>query len=94
MRIGALKLHLYLPGCNSLKEKRSIIKPFQERLRKEFNISVAETDLQDVHQSAIICLVMVNSSGVILQSALVDIEHWIHQHYRDLEIQDSTLEII
>jgi len=94
MRIGVLTLHLYLPGCKSLKEKRSIIKPFQERLRREFNLSVAETDLQDIHQSSVICIAMVNSSGVVLQSALTDIEYWIQEHFRDLEIQDSTLEII
>jgi uncharacterized protein YlxP (DUF503 family) len=94
MRIGVLKLHLFLPGCSSLKEKRSRIKPLQERLHREFNVSVAETDFQDIHQSAMICAAMVSSSGVVLEAAMNEIPRWIGAHFRDLEMQESTFEII
>lgn len=38
---GILKFRLY--ECRSLKEKRRIIKPVIEKIRKKFNASVAET---------------------------------------------------
>ena len=44
--VAILTIHLHLPGCASLKEKRELIKPLMVRLRREFNISVAEMDLQ------------------------------------------------
>lgn len=41
-----------IPGCASLKEKRSVVKSVRERLKNRFNLSVAETGLQDVHARA------------------------------------------
>jgi hypothetical protein len=52
MPIAVVTLKLSLAGAHSLKEKRTVIKSLKERLRRSFNISVAETDLQDVWQSA------------------------------------------
>ena len=45
--LATLTIHLHLPACASLKEKRGRIKPLMARLRREFNVSVAEMDLQD-----------------------------------------------
>lgn len=94
MHIGVLKIHLYIPGCSSLKEKRSKIKPLQERLKREFNVSVAEIDLQDIHQSAIIALAMVNTSDPVIEASFELIERWISDHFRDLLVQDTQIEII
>ena len=54
MIIGACTITLHLHGVRSLKEKRSIIKSLQARLRNEFNVSVAEVDAQDIHGRAVI----------------------------------------
>ena len=40
--MGLLTIELYVPGITSLKEKRGVVKPLIARLRKEFNVSVAE----------------------------------------------------
>jgi uncharacterized protein YlxP (DUF503 family) len=45
---------LELPGVTSLKDKRRILKSLLTRLRNDFNVSVAEVDLNDVHRSAVI----------------------------------------
>ncbi|HEX7542302.1 MAG TPA: DUF503 domain-containing protein, partial [Anaerolineales bacterium] len=58
---GLLTLHLHLPGCASLKEKRGRLKPLLTRLHREFNVSVAEMDLQDKWQESVIACGMVNS---------------------------------
>jgi uncharacterized protein YlxP (DUF503 family) len=42
MIIGILTLQVQIPGCKSLKEKRSRLKPLIARLHREFNISVSE----------------------------------------------------
>jgi uncharacterized protein YlxP (DUF503 family) len=44
MSLGLLTIHLHLPGCASLKEKRGRLKPLLTRLHREFNISAAEID--------------------------------------------------
>ena len=45
--LATLTIHLRLPLCTSLKDKRGRIKPLMSRLHREFNVSVAEMDLQD-----------------------------------------------
>jgi uncharacterized protein len=45
--VSLLTLKLTLPGCGSLKQKRSLLSPILARLHKEFNLSVAEIGLQD-----------------------------------------------
>jgi uncharacterized protein len=50
--IGVKVWQLLLPGCASLKEKRSVVKSLKQRLHNEFSVSVAETAHQDVLQRA------------------------------------------
>ena len=52
MIVGTLRVKLLLRDCHSLKEKRRVLKSLKDRLANGFNIAVAETDLQDVWQSA------------------------------------------
>lgn len=59
MHIGVCKIKLYLPESQSLKEKRRILKSLIERLKNKFNISIAEVDALDIHQSAVIGAVSV-----------------------------------
>jgi uncharacterized protein YlxP (DUF503 family) len=41
---------LHLPGCQSLKDKRTIVKSLKDRMHNRFNVSVAETAHQDLWQ--------------------------------------------
>lgn len=59
MIIGALVVQLHLPGVHSLKEKRMIIKSMTARIRRTFNVSVAEIEEQDIHQVAVLGIVCV-----------------------------------
>jgi len=43
---------LHLPGCQSLKDKRTIVKSLRDRMHNRFNVSVAETAHQDLWQRA------------------------------------------
>ncbi len=91
MRIAALSLDLYLPGCQSLKQKRSRLKPLLARLHREFNVSVAEVDLNDTHQSAVIACVIVSNDAAHLQRVLESIPHWVERNRPDLQIVDHQI---
>jgi uncharacterized protein YlxP (DUF503 family) len=43
---------LHLNGCQSLKDKRRILKGLKDRLHQRFNVSVAETAHHDLWQRA------------------------------------------
>jgi len=85
---------LHLPGCGSLKEKRGRLKPLLNRLHREFNLSVAEMDLQDVWQDAIITCAMVTSDTAQLQRSLQVVVRWVESYWPDVQVVDDKIEII
>ncbi len=61
---------LHLPGCQSLKEKRSVLKPLTGELRRALNVSVAETAHQDLWQRAEIACAAVGSARPVVEEML------------------------
>jgi uncharacterized protein YlxP (DUF503 family) len=92
--LGLLTIHLHIPTCASLKEKRGRLKPLISRLHREFNVSVAEMDLQDKWQEAVIACAMVNSDAVILQQSLQSVAKWVDGNWTDGDVWDQKIEII
>ncbi len=91
---GTLTIHLHIPACSSLKEKRGRIKPLTARLHREFNVSVAEMDLQDKWQEAIIACAMVGNERGYLESALQNVTKWIEANWPDGQIIEMRIEIL
>jgi hypothetical protein len=91
--VGVLYLHLDLPGCRSLKEKRGRLQPLLHRLRREFNISVAEVGLQDVWQSALLACALVGGDAAVLQQTLTRVRDWVAVHAADAQLLDDRIEI-
>ncbi|GKV55548.1 hypothetical protein NCCP2222_14950 [Sporosarcina sp. NCCP-2222] len=52
----------FIPDINSLKGKRSVLQRMMERVKNDFNVSVAEIDYQDLWQRTVIALVCVASA--------------------------------
>jgi hypothetical protein len=94
MPVGILTLYLSLPGCSSLKEKRSRLKPLLARLHREFNISVAEIDQNDAWQSVVIACALVSNDHNHVQRSLQHVLHWIEINWQDVEVDSERLEII
>ncbi len=47
-----MAIEVTLPGAESLKDKRAVIRALKDRLRSRFNVSVAEVDHQELWQRA------------------------------------------
>lgn len=92
--LATLTIHLHLPACSSLKEKRRRIKPLIARLHREFNVSVAEVDLQDKWQETIIVCAMVGNGRGHLESALQNVAKWVEGHWTDGDVIEEKIEII
>jgi uncharacterized protein YlxP (DUF503 family) len=71
MPIAYCELDIFLPYCQSLKEKRMILRKTQDRLRSRFNFSVAEIAHQDLWQRSQIGAVTVGADRKLLEQ-LVD----------------------
>lgn len=93
MSVGLLSLHIHLPGCASLKEKRRRLKPLIARLHREFNISVAEVDHQDLWQDSLIACALVSNDNNHTHRSLQQVVKWIEQSWPDVELVDDYLEL-
>jgi len=94
MTIGVLVLILRIPGCASLKEKRGRLKPLIARLHKDYNLSVAEVDDQDIWGRTILACALVSNNQGRVQSKLQKIANWVEREWRDMEVEDAQIEII
>lgn len=94
MAIGLLTLELYLPMNDSLKGKRSILKPLIARIRHDFNVSVCEAEAQDVLTRAVIEVACVSTTGTLAHRHLQSVAHRVEQWHGDAQLIDYYIEML
>jgi uncharacterized protein len=72
--VGVLTLELRIEHAHSLKEKRHVVKRLKERLRGKFNVSVAEIDDMDLHNSAVVAVATVSPSRPFAEKVMQSVE--------------------
>ena len=92
MIVGTLKLRLVLRESHSLKDKRRVIKSLKDTLSNKFNISVAETDEQDVWQTAEVGVATVGTDGSFVQSVLTSVVNYV-RFFGGVELVDAQQEL-
>ena len=80
MHIGLVQLTLRLDGCRSLKEKRHHVRGLIDRLRHQFNASVAEIAYQDEWERAGLGVAVVNSSRPLVERLIEEILDYAESH--------------
>ena len=73
MHVGVLRLTFHLPAARSLKEKRSSVRRFRDRVRSRFDVSIAEVGAQDLLQRAVFGVCVVSSDATVCDSVLADV---------------------
>jgi uncharacterized protein len=68
--IALLTLDIHIPHAHSLKDKRMVLRSVKDRLRSKFNISVSETDHQDLWQRTQLSVVTVGSDDEYVRKTL------------------------
>jgi uncharacterized protein YlxP (DUF503 family) len=90
-RIALGTVELHLPDVGSLKGKRHILKGLKDRLRRRFEIAVAEVDHQDSWQRATLALACVSASGrhanEVISKAMDFIEDNVDGYVIDVQIE-------
>jgi uncharacterized protein YlxP (DUF503 family) len=93
LSLGVLVLKVQLPGCTSLKEKRSRLKPLLARLHREFNISAAEIESLEIWQSAGIACALVSNDPNQTRRALQQAARWVEENWPDVELIEEQIEL-
>jgi uncharacterized protein YlxP (DUF503 family) len=91
---GILTLEISLPGCMSLKEKRSRIRPLLVRLHREFNVSAAEVGQMDAWHEAVLACALVANDAAQVQRSLQAIVPFIETRWPDVTLTDNRIEIV
>jgi len=93
MRVGICTVELSLPGVSSLKGKRSILKSLMARMRREFNVSVAEVADHDLWQSAVLGIVCVSNGADYAHGLLSRAVEWLENGNYDIAVVDYQIEM-
>jgi uncharacterized protein len=94
MPIGFLILYIHIPGCSSLKEKRSHIKPVLARLHRDFNLSVAEYGRQDSWQESEIACALVSNDSIFIQRVIQQVSDYFEANWPDMNLIKTNFEMI
>ncbi|HEX8321190.1 MAG TPA: DUF503 domain-containing protein [Longimicrobium sp.] len=90
MVVGLVVWELHIPGCASLKEKRSVVKSLKDRLHAKFNVSAAETAHQDLLQRSEIAVTVVSGDRKHAQSVLSSADRLVAEEGRARIIDSYT----
>lgn len=77
MVVAVISWDFSLPGCRSLKQKRTVVRSLKDRLSTRFNVSVAETEHQDTWTRAQITVALVAGDRRLADSMLAKVDDYV-----------------
>jgi uncharacterized protein YlxP (DUF503 family) len=90
MVVGLLQVELTIPSADSLKAKRMVLRSLKDRVRKNFNVSIAEVEDNDQWQSAVLAVALVSNDKRFANQVLSKVVDFIESS-RDLVVDDYQL---
>jgi len=91
--VGVLQVELSIPGSESLKDKRRVVRSIKDRLHREHQVSVAETAAQDNLSTAVIGIAVASADGKRAGEVLDTISNKLRA-LLDAEVVSTTRSII
>jgi uncharacterized protein YlxP (DUF503 family) len=91
--VGVLRLSFHIPHARSLKDKRSVVRRFRDRVRARFDVSIAEVGAQDLLQRAVFGVSVVSSDAKVCDSVLAQVAR-AAELSEDAVLTDRSTEVI
>jgi uncharacterized protein YlxP (DUF503 family) len=89
--LGYYQIEIFIPGALSLKDKRFVVQSLKDKVKKKFNVSVAELDGSETWQRSVIGMAMVSNDHGIIENSFDKIIRMLDQDAR-FEIIDRQIE--
>jgi uncharacterized protein len=70
MPVGLLTIELHIPDAQSLKDKRQVLRSLKDKLRRDFNVAVAELEHHDTWQRSVVGIVTISNEEKHLREVL------------------------
>lgn len=87
MRAAALRVEIHIPTPQSLKEKRAVLRPVIDGLRRLGSYSVAEVDHHDDWQRATVGIAVVAPDGKGLDMQISKLRRYLDSRF-EIEVID------
>jgi hypothetical protein len=94
--IAFLTLELHIEAAQSLKDKRRVLRSLKDRLRNNFNVSVAELDASSLWNRATVGVVAISDSRDYLDGLMKNVERQANRitNNAGAEIADSFIDYL
>jgi len=93
MQVGISKVKFLINDSFSLKDKRRINQGLISKIRRKFNVSIAEIDYRDSYKQSLIAIVTVNTDKNYLFATLSNVVKFMGKEPR-IVIEDYDVEVI
>ena len=94
MTVGVCRLALRMPGNQSLKDKRQIVRSVLERVRHRFNVSAAEVGENDQWRTAALGFCCVSNERRRVDETIAKLVAYIEGSRPDAEIVECETEVV
>jgi uncharacterized protein YlxP (DUF503 family) len=91
--VGAMLIRLHLPACQSLKEKRQVVKSLVARLANQFGVSAAEVAELDTWQIAALGVSCVSNEVYHAEQVLDAALRFVEETRPDVDVLDVAREV-
>jgi uncharacterized protein YlxP (DUF503 family) len=93
MILGVLRITLAIPGNDSLKGKRKVVRSVLDRARSRFNCAAAEVADMDAHRRAVLGFTVVSNDVRHVNSMLDEITSFVSSNV-DALVVDRYMDIV
>jgi uncharacterized protein YlxP (DUF503 family) len=91
--VGVARVVLHLPGAQSLKDKRQVMKSVLAQVQRRFLVAAAEVDHQDQWQIGVIGIACVSTDAAHADEVLARAVSFVEERAVDAQILEYQTEI-
>jgi uncharacterized protein YlxP (DUF503 family) len=91
--VGVITFDLFFPQTHSLKDKRAVVRPVVEGLRRRYRAAASEVCHQELLQRAGITVAVASSSHQVLGETLDAVERFVWS-FPELEVLAAARRIV
>ncbi len=94
MKVGVARVTLHIGESHSLKHKRHVVKSLAARVRERFDVAIAESDHQDLWQTAELGIACVSNEAAHADAILARVLAYIEASAGEAEVTSVETEVI
>lgn len=93
MYVGIIQVELRIPAPCSLKQRRAIVRSLKDRVRRRFQVAIAEIGILDDHEEVNLGIALVSNEGPHAEKRCRAVMEFIENN-PEAEVVDIQMEVL